>query len=125
VPHGNLFLTKKLNMVTTKDLEAQYYEIIDNTIILWAVTGQEFYCTIEQFRSLLELIDDKDVDVVVVGGNEILEKIEDNSITIECDIRLSSKNGSSRINISNSIWDYELTMTKDGDLIKELLLLTN
>jgi hypothetical protein len=112
-------------MVTTQDLEAQYYEIIDNTIILWAITGQEFYCTKEQFQTLITLINDKSADTVVVGGNEILEKIEDNSVTMECDIRLSSKNSSSRINIGNSIWDYELTIKKDSDLFAELLHFSN
>jgi hypothetical protein len=112
-------------MVTTQDLEAQYYEIIDNTIVLWAKTGQEFYCTKEQFQTLLVMIDDSNIDTAVVGGNEILEKIEDTSITMECDIRLSAKNGSSRINIGNSIWDYELTMNTNSDLFTELLLLTN
>jgi hypothetical protein len=112
-------------MVTTQDLEAQYYELIDNTIILWAVTGQEFYCTIEQFKTLLVMINDEYIDTAVVGGNEILEKIEDNSIIVECDIRLSAKNSSSTINVGNSIWDYELIINNDSDLYSELLLLTS
>ncbi len=112
-------------MIVTQDLEAQYYEIIDNTIILWAKTGQEFYCTKEQFQTLLVMINDVNVDTAVVGGNEILEKIEDTSITLDLDIRLSSKHGTSNINISNSIWDYELTMNFESDLFTELLLLTN
>jgi hypothetical protein len=112
-------------MIVSQDLEVEHYEIIDNTIVLWAITGQEFYCTTEQFKTILVLIKDDNIDNAVVGGLEILEKIEDSSVTLECDIRLTSKQGSNRIIIGNSIWDYELILPIENEVFGELLLHTN